>query len=767
MVKPEPPKSLFDSEDEDETKVKINKKFAKDFESRKQQEELKRVRWEGGDESTGSSSDESSEDDEAELLTTKLDVDIIKTINAVRNKDSRIYDPNTRFFAAQTASDDDDGDSEDDNARAIKKIAKPKRYKDVIREQILEKMDKDEDDDGSSSDGKEDEFPEREKTTSRLAYDAAQRAARKAFLESTKDSDDDESSDAIIIIRKKKKRADDDDDTDEETQNQLVSEIEQLKASTKVDKDHKLVDPKGEIEDGEAFLLNYFKNRPWIEKKESSEDDDSDDEDRKVRAPSGADDSDTDASLDELEEADEFEAAFNFRFEQAAGAGGTGADHSNVTYARGQTMNTLRRKDESRSAKRKARQERKAAERKMKEEQLKRLKNAKRQEMQEKLRKIKTVLGQVEAGRGGGGGEVVDEAAIMKLLEGDFDPEKFEELMQETYNDDFYQQQDQEWTNDQAVRESLQRGEDGELLVGQDDVDGGLYDNDEEVPEEETGGEEEEKDYEGVEEEEWPDDDMDEDEPTRQESELEKKVKAKMEDELYKLDYEDIVAGMPTRFKYRQVEPNNYGLSTEEILFARDSTLKQFVSLKKLAPYTEQEYFVGSKKRRRFRDMLKSDLEEVIGKAEQQDGAAEEEQAVEIPEVKKKKRRRLKKGSKSREEDDVQVADAETTERSEKTAASVEQAEEASKRDKDGTIDELKAKRRRRKKGAPTSTETDAGKQDSAADALKPDDDDGVEEKKIKSLSSHKSSSHKHQKKQKKRKKIEGMSDSRLASYGL
>ena len=69
-----------------------------------------------------------------------------------------------------------------------------------------------------------------------------------------------------------------------------------------------------------------------------------------------------------------------------------------------------------------------------------------------------------------------------------------------------------------------------------------------------------------------------------------------MLDELYKLDYEHIIAGMPTRFKYRKVEPNNYGLSTEEILFARDTTLKNYVSLKKMAPYCEGgEHHVQSK----------------------------------------------------------------------------------------------------------------------------------------------------------------------------
>jgi protein KRI1 len=74
---------------------------------------------------------------------------------------------------------------------------------------------------------------------------------------------------------------------------------------------------------------------------------------------------------------------------------------------------------------------------------------------------------------------------------------------------------------------------------------------------------------------------------------------------------------MPTRFKYRQVEKNTYGLSTEEILFARDATLKQFVSLKKMAPYSEQgEHMTDSRRRRRFREMLQRDLDEDVAAVE-------------------------------------------------------------------------------------------------------------------------------------------------------
>jgi len=593
------------SSSESETKLTFNKKYAKDYQNRKEREELRHISQQRRDMGLGSDDEDSTsdeeEDEDAELLTEAVSFQFLKTMKALKNKEPSIYNPKSQFFEGIEAEDDGDGSE-------AKKPAKPKKFKDVLREQILEDMET-----GTVRAYLNDEG---EKSKSKFAYDTQQEELRKAFLKESKaaDSSDEKEEDWMVVKNKKKNQ-------DDPRKAQIQQEFKELENISSRKDDKTFYDPRGEVKDGEKFLINFIKDKKWIDKDDDRMNIDDDEE-----------------SVD-ADRADEFEAKYNFRFEQAAAeTAASGASLSIQTYARGQTMNTIRRQDVSRKDKRQARKERKEAERKAKEEQLKRLKNAKRQDMEQKLSKVKSVLGSVEEA-------AIDEAAIMKILEGDYDPEKFEKAMQEAYGDEFYKQEDAQWKSDIDVRKALEADEEAIGVVGQDGVDGGLYDKEEYENEEEEGNTDEWEDYDDNEEYVGGDD--------PNESHLEKKIKTKLQDELYKLDYEDIVAGMPTRFKYRQVEANDYGLTTQEILLARDSTLKQFVSLKKLAPYNEDgEFMVGSKKRRRFREMLKQDLEEELGAEEPHvDEPQKEIETAEEEGLSIKKRRRLKKGKRKNKED--------------------------------------------------------------------------------------------------------------------
>lgn len=381
-------------------RLTINKKFASQFEEKERQKELRRAKDillnEEDEEFSDSESDE-SEDEDAKLLSTKLDTKIIKTLNMIKKKDPKIYDSKTTWFSDPESGSED----EDDEKEGTEKKSKRKTYKDVVREQILKDQG---DNDSEDEEGKYGEKSFHHK--SQLLYDREQQELRKAFLSAADKGEvgDDEGgeNEGMFAVKPKTK------EQLEDEEKELARELEELeKIEAREQERQKEADDK--------FLLNYLKNKMWKEPTKASleEEEDIDDE-------------------NDLDAADLFESKYNFRFEQlqeeksrlqeeeraglSHGIGlGVSSDGMQVIGHARQVAGSLRRVEDKRKLQREERKERKEKEKRQKQEELKRLKNLKREELRARLSKIGDIGGLKELG-------ILDES----ILDEDWDPEKHE-----------------------------------------------------------------------------------------------------------------------------------------------------------------------------------------------------------------------------------------------------------------------------------------------------------------------------------------------------
>ena len=381
---------LSDSDDESLNEIRVNRKFAKKFEDDAKKKELERAKYLdiGNDEDDDEfdSDDDDNDDDEDDQLDTKLDLQVVKIINKIRKKDPSIYEKSSVWFD----SNGFEQSKNDINEKELKSTKK--KFKDVIRDQILEDVALDEVDPNEINNKTK---IAKQNNKSKLSYDQEQTMLREQILKSVhnnntdddnnnNDSDDDDDDDDLLKIKPKNPKEIEKDELE------LQHALQEMKNLNKdVNKTEEIFK--------DDFLTDYLTKKKWIDKTTNYlNNNNSDDEEDSV--------DDEEAELDRV---DRFESKYNFRFEEiqaeeAATYETEDQESSNnsrfsssllpssssssssayqVQGHRRQIDDSMRRVDDSRKLQRESRLERKAREKRQKQEELKRLKNLKKQEV--------------------------------------------------------------------------------------------------------------------------------------------------------------------------------------------------------------------------------------------------------------------------------------------------------------------------------------------------------------------------------------------------
>ncbi|OZJ02763.1 hypothetical protein BZG36_03350 [Bifiguratus adelaidae] len=607
------------SDGEDELDFHINEEFAKKYDVQKEAEELSRLKEKYGDvdtvdedrlkkvaerkrkwgikddeipgmfsqrslmdqqllEDEEESSTDEEEDEDAQMLTREVDVQIMKTIAAIKSKDPDVYDSSRKFF------------SEEEIAKAREELKrrkeqKPVRIKDYQRQVLLE------------NGGYVDEDNETSNSMKGKTHVEEQQEVKNAFKKAAlEDGEDENDHDADDFLVKREKTAQELEEEEEDYKKFLLESIAQDKAGAEAFKDWQDYKDNPNVSSEDAFLMEYILNRGWIEKSN----------DRVPTYGEIVDDEDEEA----LEANDRFESKYNFRFEEE--------NASNLmTHAR-DVIGSVRRKDDTRKRQREARAQRKKEEKEQKAQELKRLKNLKKKEIYERLKQLQEITGNTDVGM-----DDID-------LEGDFDPNKYDREMSTVFNDTYYDVADKkkpEWADDidiGDIESDKENGGEAEQASGGEEYeaeeDYGNYgggDDDDLMMDADylPGGEKYENTFKNSKKFKQGNQ-----EPIQESKKSRKRDFEKYLEEYYQMDYEDMIGDLPTRFKYRMVEKADFGLDPVEILLADDKDLNEVVGLKALAPYRPPEKrekdmlkFRKSKKKRLrdFRKKLKLRLDQI------------------------------------------------------------------------------------------------------------------------------------------------------------
>ncbi|KAF2101271.1 Krr1-domain-containing protein, partial [Rhizodiscina lignyota] len=566
---------------------KVNEEYAKRFEHNAKRAELHRLeekygkskpktsrKEDNGDDDSDESTSE-SEDDEGELATERLDAEISATLNAIRSKDPRVYDKSSKFYSAI---------DEENDAKTGAKKEKPMHLRDYHRKNILEGNVGSEDEDEPANPFKSYAQEEQE----------MEDALVKEMHAAAEDDADDDNEDAFLVRKEKPVK-----DSDAPTTKPSVPDVESA------DKDP------------ETFLSNFFASRAWVPAE------------RGALHPFESDDESEDAR------AEEFEQAYNMRFEDPSAA-----NEKLMTYSRDTVAKKSVRREELSGRKKTRENERmkkEEAKREVEEEKA-RLRKLKIEEMEQRVEKIRQSAGLR--------GQDVDLQEWAGMLEEDWDDEKWEDVMKKRFGEGYYAAADK----GRALEDDDDDDEEGEAEETKhsktkkpkwdDDID--INDIVPDFKEDDdkpafTLSDDEAPATNGAED--IDSDDEDQTNTKKSSSKSAKKARLRAQQDAKKtakrdrriietlveqsLDV-DMATSSTTKsgkkentlFHYRETSPIAFGLTPLDILTASDAQLNNFVGLKKLASFRDPERKRKDKKRLSKKARLREWRKETFGNEE-------------------------------------------------------------------------------------------------------------------------------------------------------
>ncbi|QBM88937.1 protein KRI1 [Metschnikowia aff. pulcherrima] len=481
-----------------------------------------------GSGSESESSDSEIEDDYGELLTENVEKLIQQVLETIKTDPKKLLDPETKFF-------------DDDGAVVEKKAGdKPIYLKDYHRMNLL------------SGDYKADNDNEYGTVDGEKPYAVVEREERDKLLADINDAFENEEDDEGDFMTKK-----------------------EAKNSGPEDAPVQLPDLKAHPED---FLLSFLSNEAWIPKKNDKVID--------------LDEIDKDDEQDFDDAVEDFEKAFNFRYEDPNSAEIVSYARTQASLRRGKTNSRRRARDKKNAIKEQEKHEIEQA--------LQKKKNSKINKVMDRLNKIKEAVGDDVSD------EVIERVFGDSLLNDDFDDADWDSRMSEIFNEQYYgsEMTKPEWGDDDDIMAEFhaQKSEENE------DEENELVDVGEEEEEDDDAEEEESKasssgsGEDGKQRKSKKDKIKEKSLAKKDKKSLKEKAQKLVEANALKLKEEveeerGRSRGDEIQFKYREVSPESFGLSTREIFLANDLDLNKLISIKKFAPYKPKEVALKDKRK--------------------------------------------------------------------------------------------------------------------------------------------------------------------------